>query len=627
MLHDHGVPDRANLESMADAMAYRGPDDQGIFIAPSVGLVHRRLSIRDLTLAGHCPMSTPDAKFHLVFNGEIYNWRQLRAELEDAGYSFISQSDSEVVLQGYIAWGDALAERLEGMFAIAIWDTEKRTLYVARDRLGEKPLFYCASRERFVFASSPSALLSYVGAAQIDPEAIACHLSHTFIPASHTAWNGVAVLPPGTWLTVAPGGQMQIVRYWDFPRTGPLRKRWSTCLQEVESALNESVVKTLDADVPVGVFLSGGVDSSLVAAMAARHRPQLKAFSLGYAEARYSELPFAEKVARHIAIDHHSIILSVDEVIASLPHLVEQYGQPFGDASAVPTYHVSKFAREYVKVCLSGDGGDELFGGYWRLQAGVYAYCYGQVVPRCLRQNIVPWIASRAGRYGFRLSAMNSLSLARPGGGYTNSESWFNCLARVAGPRLKDVMDQRRLSELRVGKAVDRPEASIVQRLLYDDIQIQFPDALLTKVDVASMAASLEVRAPFLDRHLMELAWSLPDRTKLRYGERKRLLKQLAAAYVPKDVVYRPKMGFALPLDIWFSGRLGDYAATLFAESVSVERGYVAPGVFEETLALHRRTGKEATRLWLLLWLELWFRTKNANTPDLAEVVDNLSLT
>jgi asparagine synthase (glutamine-hydrolysing) len=601
------TPDGEQLKLMADAMAFRGPDDEGIWAAPHVGLVHRRLSIRDLSPAGHCPMASADGRLQLVFNGEIYNWRELRRELVDLGYGFVSQTDSEVLLHGYHAWGESLIDRLRGMFAFAIWDAHENKLCLARDRAGEKPLFYVWTEEAFAFASSPNALLPLGMAGEIDPVGIACHLAHSFIPASHTAWSHLAVLPPAHMLVVRPGERPTPRRYWDFPSTGPLTRSWSRCATEVEAALDDSVARCLDADVPVGVFLSGGVDSSLIAALAVRHYPGLKAFSLGFAEASHSELPYAELVASHLGIEHHAVTIGVEEVIACLPHLVRQYGQPFGDASAVPTYLVSRLARNEVKVALSGDGGDELFGGYWRMQSGVYAARYGAILPRWVRGTLAPKLAGQLGGVGRRWAAMNALSLARPGAGYTNSESWYGRLAEIAGPRLAAALSVD-LAELRVGKTAHRDGDSLVQRLLYDDFQVQLPDAHLTKVDVASMAASLEVRAPFLDPAMMELAWSLPDRAKLQWGRRKVLLKAIAARYVPKEVIYRPKMGFGMPLSDWFRGQLGDYMADLCKERRAVEAGYMLPQAMERTLLQQRRQGGEATRLWSLLWLELWFR-------------------
>lgn len=519
-LHGDAIPEQGLLVAMGDELRFRGPDDAGLFQAPHIGLVQRRLMIRDLSPAGHCPMGTADGKVQIVFNGEIYNWRELRAELAASGPVFRSQSDTEVVLYGYRSWGSALFTRLRGMFAIAIWDADQRCLLLARDRVGEKPLFYALTPEGLVFASSIAALAPAGVLGELDPIGVACHFAHSFIPATHTAWKNVHVLPPAHFLRIAPGRSPDTARYWDFPAMAPLKRSLADCERAVEAALDESVARCLDADVPVGVFLSGGVDSSLIAALAARHRPGIPAFSLGFAERTHSELPYAQQVAMHLGLEHVTAQLRVEDVIAWLPHLVAQYGQPFGDSSALPSHGVARLAREHVKVCLSGDGGDEAFGGYWRMQSGVYAARYGAWVPHRIREQLVPVLAGRFGAVGRRWSAMNALSLAPPGAGYTNDQSWFAHLDALAGPRMRSALTVD-LAGLRVGKALDRPEASLVQRLLYDDFQVQLPDAYLTKVDVASMAASLEVRAPFLDQQVLEMAWTLPDAVKLRWGRRK----------------------------------------------------------------------------------------------------------
>lgn len=602
------IPDSDLLGRMSQAMASRGPDDEGVWLAPHIGLVHRRLSIRDLSPAGHCPMASADDRLHLVFNGEIYNWREIRVELEEKGYLFTSKTDTEVILHGYDAWGEALVERMRGMFAIAIWDQNARKLWLARDRAGEKPIFYLHTETAFAFASSPNALLELGLTYEIDPVGIACHLTHSFIPASHTAWQDIKVLPAAHSLSIEPGDSPALKRYWDFSKNGPLAKSWSKCMIEVEAVLQDSVVRCLDADVPVGVLLSGGVDSSLIAALAARHRPGLKAFSLGFSNALYSELPYAQRAAEHLGIDLHTISIDIEDVIACLPHLVRQYGQPFGDASAVPTYIVSRLARNEVKVALCGDGGDELFGGYWRLQAGVYAARYAACIPQCVRSSaLIPKLAGRLSSLGRRWEALNTLSLSQPGAGYTNAESWYGRLTEMAGPALAEAL-KTDLAALRVGKTADRKDNSLVQRLLYDDFTVQLPDAYLSKVDVASMAASLEIRAPFLDHSMMEFAWTLPDQTKFQWGRRKVLLKAIAAMHVPKEVIYRPKMGFGMPLNDWFQGSLGEFAESMYRQSRAVEAGFILPNVMEKTLLRHRRQGGEATRLWLLLWLELWFK-------------------
>lgn len=607
LLHGETTPSESLLRSMADAMRYRGPDDEGVHVAQHIGLAHRRLSIRDLSPAGHCPMASADQSIQVVFNGEIYNWRELRQELAAGGHTFTSQSDTEVIVQGYRAWGENLIPRLRGMFAIAIWDAGAGRLLLARDRAGEKPLFYQTMPDGMIFASTLEALKPMQQTRAIDPVALSCHLAHSFIPSSHAIWAGTQVLPPAHLLSLKVGQQPVLRRYWDFPRLRPTTDSWRQCRARAEAVIADSVTRCLDADVPVGVFLSGGVDSSLVAALAAHQHPDIQAFSLGFAEEDFSELPYARRVAEHLGLKHHTIRIDIDDVLACLPHLVAQYGQPFGDASAVPSYMVARLARQHVKVCLSGDGGDESFGGYWRMQSGVYAARYGALVPRAVRERWVPKLANRLGRIGRRWAAMNTLSLAHAGAGYTNAESWLDHLADLAGPRLQGALAAD-LAALRVGHALDRPEASLIQTLLYDDFQVQLPDAYLTKVDVASMAASLEVRAPFLDQAVIELAWSLPDAAKLNWGRRKWLLKQLAASHVPPDVIYRPKMGFAMPLSQWFRGRLGDVLERLLAASVAAELGWIRAESVSAHLSAHRNGQNHATRLWLILWLELWFR-------------------
>ncbi len=605
--HAPDVPEERLLRAMGAAMRYRGPDDEGYFRSPHIGLVHRRLSIRDLSPAGHCPMASADGAVQVTFNGEIYNWRELRAELEAAGRPFTSQSDTEVIVQGYQAWQEGLIPRLRGMFAVAIWDAPRRQLLLARDRLGEKPLFYQSDATGVRFGSSIEALAATLDEPRIDPDAVACYLSHSFVPATHTIWQGVSVLPPAHLLQVSPGQGIRVRSYWELPRQGPVRTGLAECLRATESSLLDSVERCLDADVPVGVFLSGGVDSSIVAAMAAHLRPGVPAFSLGFGEQDFSELPHARRVAAHLEVPHHVVEIGARDLLACLPHLVVQYGQPFGDASAVPSYLVARLARQHVKVCLSGDGGDESFGGYWRVQAGVYSHRYGQLVPAMLRRRVVPGLARLLGGPGRRLAAMNELSIAEPGVGYTNAASWHDRLGELAGPRLAPGLAHDR-ALCRLGEQCNREEASVVQRMLAGDFQVQLPDDYLTKVDVASMAASLEVRAPFLDQKVVEQAWVLPDRTKLHWGERKWILKRIAARWVPRDVVYRPKMGFALPLVHWWRGELGDWLDLLLRDSVAAAEGWIRVEPVQRMLQAHRNGADHHTRLWLILWLELWFR-------------------
>ena len=409
------------------------------------------------------------------------------------------------------------------------------------------------------------------------------------------------------------GDKHQIKTYWDLPKLAPKKVSYQLGINKVEQLLVKSVEKSLDADVPVGVFLSGGVDSSLITSIASKFDKKIKAYSLGYEEQTFNELKYSDLVAKHLSVEQKKIILKQDQVIEILPHLVEQYGQPFGDASAIPTYFISKLAKKDVKVCLSGDGGDELFGGYWRLQSLLYAHLYQKCLPFYLRENFIPKIVKLFGPLGKRINSLNALSLKPSYQSYSNLESWFEDLENISGPKLNHKNNKDIISSFRVGEAKLIKNYTLTQKILYDDIKIQFPYALLTKVDVSSMAASLEVRAPFLDKSLMEYVWCLPDNTKVKLGTRKRLLKSLGEKFLPKEIIYRKKMGFGIPINEWFTSKLGEYGREVFKNSISEDLGYIKKDFFHNTLIKHKKTKNETTRLWLLLWLELWFQKNQCN--------------
>lgn len=618
--------DAAGLKRMGSMMAARGPDDQGMFIGPGVGLIHRRLSILDLSELGNCPMPNEDGSIQVLLNGEIYNWRELRAELVGCGHKFRSMTDSEVLTHGYEEWGEALFARLRGMFALAIWDQRRSRLLLARDRIGEKPLFLFHETDRFLFASSINALIAYdENPLRVNPDAVVCCLAHSFIPASHTVWQGIGVFPPAHYGVIEACGVLSLHRFWNFPDERPRTVSVSVAERDLERVLDDSVLRCLDADVPVGVFLSGGVDSSLVAALAARHHPGLHSFSVGFEESAWSELEFARKVAIYLGLEHHETIVHPKDVLKILPGLVWHFGQPFGDSAAVPTYIVSRLARQHVKVCLSGDGGDESFAGYWRVQSGAYAARYGALVPDPVRRLVVPALAGLLGSLGTRLAAMNTLSLSAAGAGHTNSQSWHERINELAGPALRPGLDHDRVG-CRVGHAADRDGVTVLQRLLFDDFSVQLPDDYLTKVDVASMAVSLEVRAPFLDVSVLETAWCLPDRMKLHWGERKWLLKRIAARLVPPGVIYRPKMGFAMPLQLWFRGDIGMVLEHLLTASVAEREGWIDSKRAMRELDDHRKGKCDShTRLWLILCLELWFRVATGEMDvgtDLSDMIE-----
>jgi len=608
-------PDEAALSRMSLAMASRGPDDHGMLIDEGLGLVHRRLSILDLSDAGRCPIANEDGTIHAVHNGEIYNFAELRSELIEAGHRFRSNCDSEVVVHGYEEWSSGLFSRLEGMFALAVWDAPRRRLLLGRDRIGEKPLYLLRRSGLVAFASSLNALREIVdGDLEVEMSAIECFLSHSFIPHPHTVWKDVESLPPAHFAVIEGDSQTRIERYWNFPSGLPERMRLGEAEEAIEESLERSVRARLLADVPVGGFLSGGVDSSLIMAIAARHKSSIDTFSVGFEEEEFSELPYARKVAEHIGSNHHELVFQADSILEVLPELVWQYGQPFGDSSSIPTHLVSRLARKNVKVCLSGDGGDESFAGYWRPASLAYAALFGRVVPEALRRSAIPGIANLMNSLGgrglsSRLTAMNRLSLAAPGAGYTNSESWFDHREALLGSAFQDTGSGHDVIACRAGRPLSGERATVLQQALYDDFQVQLADDYLVKVDVASMAASLEVRPPMLDHTFVESAWRLPDNFKLHRGDRKWILKRVAARHVPSDVIYRPKQGFAMPMKVWWRGQLAHLLRELMRDSRCVELGWLRAASVERCIAEHLSgSGQHGTRLWLILWLELWVR-------------------
>ena len=608
-------PDRAALERMSLAMRERGPDDHGLFQAEGIGLVHRRLSILDLSEAGRCPISNRDGSIQVVHNGEIYNFAELRQALEAKGHAFQSQGDSEVIVHGYREWGEAIFSRLEGIFAIAIWDESRRRLILARDRFGKKPLYLLRKADQLIFASTLNALHAHEGGdLAVNQDAMECYLSHGFIPHPHTIWKRVETFPPAHYGVMEGGGELQIQPYWQFSGSEKRRISVAEAEDQIDEIIDRSVRRRLVADVPVGGFLSGGVDSSLVMARAAAHLPRVDTFSIGFQESEFSELPYARRVAEHIGSNHHELVLDVTSIYDSLPDLVWQYGQPFGDSSAIPTHLVSRLARQDVTVSLSGDGGDESFAGYWRAESGMYADYLRRLMPEPVRSRALPSMVKllkSLGRSGVadRLDRLAVLASGAPGASYSNNQSWFDSLGSLKGEFFQPDAQDHDLLSCRVGKAFPDGEVGVLRQLLYDDFQVLLPDAYLVKVDVASMAASLEVRCPLLDQELVEAAWSLPDSMKLRGPKRKWLLKRVAERHVPKDVIYRPKQGFALPMSHWWAHGLMEILSELMSESRAVAHGFIQAEPVRQAIDRYGAGDRDhATRLWLVLWLELWTR-------------------
>jgi asparagine synthase (glutamine-hydrolysing) len=600
------------MRAMRNRLVHRGPDSDGEFNDATAALGIRRLRIIDL-VTGDQPQANEDRTVWTVFNGEIYNFRELRDELRAKGHRFANASDTEVIVHLYEEHGDRLAERLEGMFALAVWDSRTRTLVLARDRLGKKPLLYQEAGGEILFASEHHALLAALPRAPaVDLEAIGLYLRLGFVPAPRDAFAGVRKLLPAHVL-VWREGRSSIRRYWAPPAPGALRISESEAIEELKRLLSLAVSRRLVADVPLGAFLSGGVDSSAVVATMAALASRVRTFAIGFEEPEFSELAHARRIAEQFGTEHHEFVLRPVDVDV-LPLLVRHYGEPYADSSAVPTYYLSKLTRQSVTVALNGDGGDELFAGYDRYLAVRLAAILDRI-PAALRRpvlglaRLLPDSTSPVSRV--RRARRFLLAAAR-----TPEERYLRWVGVFDAAMLEDLLTP----DLERAIAPSTPIITEAQGQAFRgsdpvaaaqglDLTLYLPDDLLVKVDIASMANSLEVRSPFLDRELVEFAVSLPSNLKLHGTERKYILKRAFAGILPDANMYRRKQGFAVPIGAWFRGDLRTYAADIVMSASAQARGYFRPAAIERMTGEHLSGRVDHThRLWALVMLELWHR-------------------
>lgn len=605
-------PDEAIIHRMCQSIVHRGPDDEGMYVKGNVGLGMRRLSIIDLA-GGHQPIHNEDKTVWVVFNGEIYNFPELRSSLERRGHRFYTNADTEVIAHLYEDLGADLVQKLRGMFALAVYDERRQRLLLARDRLGKKPLHYAFSEGRLLFGSEIKAILAAAPElASVDPEAILEYLYFGYIPDPQTVFRGILKLPPGHLLEFE-NGQYRARCYWDLPAFGTYEpKSEQECLEEMEQRLAEAVRIRLISDVPLGAMLSGGTDSSIVVALMARasSRP-VKTFSIGFPYDDFNEAKYARQVAQKFGTEHYELICE-PKLADALHQLTCAMEEPFGDSSMLPTYYVSGLARQHVTVALSGDGGDELFAGYERYRIHE-SFGISDAIPkwmgRLYREQFYPRLP--LGTYGRQF--LYNLSLPgleryldfvsfRPGldGRRQLLSADFR---RSIDPRF-DPLDQFReyLSKAQAGDTLSR--------LLYLDAKTYLPGDILTKVDRMSMMTSLEARSPILDQLFVEWVTSLSIRWKYRDGKQKYIFKKLAERIgVPKEVIYRPKQGFALPLVHWLRGELKEEITRVLLEPRTLQRGYFASEPIELLLDEHFRGRRDHSHiLWRLLIFELWHR-------------------
>ena len=609
---DEAPVDRDLLQRMNEAIRHRGPDEDGFYFNDGVGLAIRRLAIIDLK-TGQQPIHNYDRTKWLVFNGEIYNYREVRAQLEKLGHKFYTDSDTEVVVAAYDEYGTDCPKHLRGMFAFAIWDERDKSLFLARDRVGKKPLLYAHLGEQLVFASEFSALILHPGVSRdVDFEAIHHYLSFMCVPAPLTAYRAIRKLEPANWL-LWRNGEIKTERYWqlDFSQ--------KTSMSEIEAGerlielLREAVRIRLMSEVPLGAFLSGGIDSSaVVALMAQESSERVKTFSIGFEEQDFSELHHARRVAEHVGADHHEFIVRPD-AMQILPTLVDHYGEPFADSSAIPSYYVSRETRRHVTVALNGDGGDECFAGYERHAAMNLARVYGSIPGKRLlgtATEALPASRSRDNPIGKARRFIAAATLP-PIERYLR---WISSFDEAAKQKLYTDDFRVETASFRTVSFLEPWFAKvngngIVDAALLSDTMTYLPNDLLVKMDIASMSVSLEARSPFLDHRLMEFAASLPERMKLRRMTTKYLLKKVLKEFVPGQNLTRKKMGFGVPIGYWFRRSMQPFLRETLLSEKSLGRGFFKPERVRAIVDEHVDNRVDHShRLWSLMMLELWFQ-------------------
>lgn len=622
---------------MANQLAHRGPDDSGVWTDENAGLAisHRRLSIVDISAAGHQPMLSASGRYVLAYNGEVYNHLDLRRELEAAHVAppWRGHSDTETLLASIEAWGvETTLKRSVGMFAFALWDRQERSLILARDRAGEKPLYYGWQGQAFLFGSELKALRAHPAFnASVDRGALALLLRHNYIPAPYSIHQGIFKLPPGTWLQLAPGQRdAQPQQYWSLAEVAErgMANQFAgsdaEAVDELARLMSTAVRGQQVADVPLGALLSGGIDSSLITAlMQAQSTRPVRTFTIGFDEKAYDEATHARAVAAHLGTEHTELSLSANDALALIPQLPAMYDEPFADSSQLPTHLVMKLARQHVTVALSGDAGDEFFGGYNRYFLGPKTWQRIGWMPAPLRHALgsaMTAVPAHAVNQMFAPLARR-FGIAQPGD-----------KAHKLGHRLRHVES---IDDLYVSLVSEWPDAGAmvvdgsvppnlldtrarwpnlhdpVARMMVLDGLTYLPDDILVKVDRASMAVSLETRAPFLDRDVMEFAWRLPMSMKLRDGKGKWILRQLLDRHVPRALIERPKMGFGIPLDQWLRGPLREWAGDLLAEDRLRREGYLRPEAITPVWQAHLRgEASFGYRLWSVLMFQAWLEAQ-----------------
>lgn len=601
---------------MNDSICHRGPDDEGYYQDAQASLAMRRLSIIDLH-TGQQPISNESGDIWVVYNGEIYNFRNVRADLEQRGHFFKTQTDTEIIVHAYEEYGDACVTHFNGMFAIALWDVRKRRLFLARDRLGIKPLYYWSGVDKLIFGSELKALLVHPDVPmQVDLTALDLYLTLEYIPAPRTIYEGVLKLLPGHLLVVEKG-MLKVTQYWDVPYQ-PITKSEAECTEILSDLIKESVRRQLISDVPLGAFLSGGIDSSTVVGFMSQTASEpVRTFSIGFEDDTYNELPFAEAVAKHFGTRHHVEVLKSDHTNL-MEQLVAHFDEPFADTSIFPTFLVSKLASREVKVVLSGDGGDELFAGYDTYLAAKLDRYYGRL-PRSLRQQVLPkvagWLPLQPGKKG----VINKVKRMIEGGAFDPSLHHTRWMMFLNSSEKNSLYRSDLRATLKDHLTTNFfrhyfEKASCFDHLAqqqYVDVKTYLADDILTKVDRMSMAVSIEARVPLLDYHIVEFALNLPAHMKLNGARTKSILRQTVKNLVPNLVLEKPKEGFSIPMKHWLRGSLKTMMLDLLSKDSLQKHGYFNHQVIAGWIKEHL-DGRvnHSHRLWGLMVFEMWYHNQ-----------------
>jgi asparagine synthase (glutamine-hydrolysing) len=633
------------LREMTEVICHRGPDDAGAWLDGEAGVAlgHRRLSIIDVSPLGHQPMESPAGRYVAVYNGEIYNFHEIRAQLSDAGASLRGSSDTEVLLAAFEQFGMLETLRMtSGMFALAVWDRRDRALHLIRDRVGEKPLYYGWFDGTLLFGSELKALRAHPAwKGEIDRNALALYLRHSYVPAPYSIYAGVMKAQPGTITTfraAQPGEAGTVQEFWSARDAvhaaiaNPLEGSEAEIIEQCDASLRRTISQEMVSDVPLGAFLSGGIDSSLVVAlMQAQSATPIRTFTIGFHEQEYNEANHAKAVAQHLGTDHTEAFVTAKDMLDVIPRLPAIYDEPFADASQVPTFLVAQLARRHVTVSLSGDGGDELFGGYNRYAWVPRIWPKLRFLPAAVRRTVAGAVTSVSPQgwdrmYGSVSAALpRSMRLKLPG-------DRVHKLAGILGSPSEHDLYHRLTSNWNDPSAValgsTEPATALttparwlrsdnfVEQMMYLDTVSYLPDDIMVKVDRASMAVSLESRAPFLDHRILELAWRVPMSMKVRDGKGKWVLRQILDRYVPRALIERPKMGFGVPIDLWLRGPLREWAEALLAPDRLQREGFFDVDVIRRKWTEHLSGARNwQYPLWSILVFQAWLESQSAARP------------